>query len=421
MLRNDISEMIRRLEGLLDRLPEAAAKDLKQKIRHLRELLVDQRPARLAVVGRRGAGKSSLINACFGAKVAEVGHEKAKTGAATWRTLGTDTGSLELLDTRGFQEGSLPDEVDSAATPLESIQLALRTKCPDAILFLVKAKEADSAIDGDLGELIGILRAVKNAHGYPAPVIAVVTQCDELEPKRVGLHRPDDEDVRDYDEKLTRVTAIEDQLQSKLKESTELRDVLVTVIGVASYMSWKPDGSLRDDERWRIDELLEFLMNELPKEAKVELARLSQVASLQRTVSNTIVKLTATICAGLAATPIPVADIVPITSAQVSMVVGIGYIAGRELDVQAGKEFLVGLGANLGVAMALREIARGIAKIAFPGAGNFVSGAVAYAGTVAIGRAAQAYFIDGVSLADARAIFERSDVEDLGDEAPEEV
>jgi uncharacterized protein (DUF697 family) len=51
--------------------------------------------------------------------------------------------------------------------------------------------------------------------------------------------------------------------------------------------------------------------------------------------------------------------------------------------------------------MLLREGARAILKF-FPGWGNVVCGMVAGAGTYAIGRAASAFFIGGVSLKDAR-------------------
>jgi uncharacterized protein (DUF697 family) len=54
----------------------------------------------------------------------------------------------------------------------------------------------------------------------------------------------------------------------------------------------------------------------------------------------------------------------------------------------------------------LREGARAAVKLV-PGWGNAISGGVAAAGTYAIGRAAVAYFIEGVSLTDARNIFRR--------------
>jgi len=75
--------------------------------------------------------------------------------------------------------------------------------------------------------------------------------------------------------------------------------------------------------------------------------------------------------------------------------------------LRAATEFVAALGANVGAGMLLREGARAILKF-FPGWGNVICGMVAGAGTYAIGRAASAFFIEGVSLRDARRTYLRS-------------
>ena len=80
------------------------------------------------------------------------------------------------------------------------------------------------------------------------------------------------------------------------------------------------------------------------------------------------------------------------------------YISGRERSLRAATEFLGALGANVGAGMLLREGTRALLKF-FPGWGNVVCGMVAGAGTYAIGRAATAYFLEGVSLKDARRTY----------------
>jgi uncharacterized protein (DUF697 family) len=57
--------------------------------------------------------------------------------------------------------------------------------------------------------------------------------------------------------------------------------------------------------------------------------------------------------------------------------------------------------------MLLREGTRAVLKF-FPGWGNLICGMVAGAGTYAIGRAAIAFFIDGVSIKDARRTYLRN-------------
>ena len=407
-LREELVEKSVRLEEMLDRVPEPMAKELREKIAELRQLLLEQRPPRFALVGRRGAGKSSLINALFGRRVAEVGHEKATTSRGTWWSYEGELGTVEMLDTRGIQEGSPPEGADGELTPLDSIAAALGEKGPDAVLFLIKAKEVDAAVDGDLDALVEICNRIRKMHDYRVPVVAVVTHCDELEPKNVKLHAPKGERADDLDEKQRRVERIEQHLETKIRERDELRDQFVAAHGVSAYQSWRRDGTQRADERWRIEELVDFLLDELPEQARVEFVRLSQVKALQHRIARRLTNIIATLCSGVAVTPVPVADIGPITSLQTSLITGIGYVSGRRLEVKTATEFMGAIGANVGAAVALREVARALAKLLAPGLGSVISAAVAFAGTKAIGHAAAAYFIDGVDVSRAKKIFKKT-------------
>src|SRR5688572_1623545 len=111
-----IAENIKRVEELLRflPLPGGTVEDIRSKIALLRTILLEQRAPAFALVGRRGAGKSSLVNALFGAKVAEVGHVKSQTGRGRWFDHKTERGVMSVLDTRGIQEGSKPNEEDTA-------------------------------------------------------------------------------------------------------------------------------------------------------------------------------------------------------------------------------------------------------------------------------------------------------------------
>jgi uncharacterized protein (DUF697 family) len=80
------------------------------------------------------------------------------------------------------------------------------------------------------------------------------------------------------------------------------------------------------------------------------------------------------------------------------------YVSGRERSLRAATEFVAALGANVGAGMLFREGARALLKLV-PGWGNLVCGMVAGAGTYAIGRAAIAYFLEGVSIRDARRTY----------------
>src|SRR5450755_3688044 len=114
-----LARTIERIEQLLERLPLDVAKDLRLRIATLRTVLLEKRPPALVLVGRRGAGKSSLVNALFGAKVAELGHVTAQTGRGRWYEYERGGGAMSILDTRGVQEGSVPAEADQSKSALE--------------------------------------------------------------------------------------------------------------------------------------------------------------------------------------------------------------------------------------------------------------------------------------------------------------
>ncbi|MGA7121420.1 MAG: hypothetical protein WBY94_15050, partial [Polyangiaceae bacterium] len=116
-------------------------------------------------------------------------------------------------------------------------------------------------------------------------------------------------------------------------------------------------------------------------------------------------------CAAIAAAPIPVADIVPLTTLQAGLVAGIAWIGGRSVDKRGTAEFLGSVGANVGIAFALREAVRALLKVVAPGGGPVISATIAFSGTMAIGAAARAYYIRGLSMDDARRVFRRKKTE----------
>jgi uncharacterized protein (DUF697 family)/predicted GTPase len=416
-VKDELLAGLAHLEQVLSHLPGPLGAGLKGRLGELRELLVEQRAPRLVLVGRRGAGKSSLINALFGEPLATVGHVERGTLAPAFYTYQSSRGSLEVLDTRGLGEGRREHEPDAGQATLSALVRASAERPPDALLFLIKAKEVDSRSDEDLQDLSRIAREIEQKTGTRLPVLGVVNQCDELSPPTVRLDRPDDSER--YRQKLLAVQAVEQRLATQLSVVARLE--AVGCKGIVSYAEWSPQGQLIEDLRWRVDELVDFLFQQLPVQAQVVMARLGRVHKLQRDVGMRITHATAAVCAALGAVPLPFADMTPITGAQLAMVVAIGHVSGRELTMQAAGEFLVALGVNVGAGFLFREVSRGLIKWAFPAGGSAVSAAVAYAATLGLGRAAIAYFIDGKSVSDAKAEYEsaRRDAEANPGSAPD--
>jgi predicted GTPase len=410
-----LARAIERIEDLLERLPLDIAKDVRARIATLRTLLLDKRPPALVLVGRRGAGKSSVVNALFGAKVAELGHVTAQTGRGRWYDYTRDGGAMSILDTRGMQESEAPAEHDPARSALESIAVELRVKAPDLVVFIAKATDVDAAVDADLDALEHVFDEVRRAHRVQPPLVVVVTHCDLLEPKSVRLPSASDpastQPKEDVDEKMRHVTLAEHAITRRVDARASLRDRRVTTIGVSAYMSWRPDGSLRADDRWRVDDLAVALFRHLPDAGRAELARATRTRAVQEELASTLTKATAAVCAAIAAAPIPVADIVPLTTLQAGLVAGIAWIGGRSVDKRGTAEFLGSVGANVGIAFALREAVRALLKVVAPGGGPVISATIAFSGTMAIGAAARAYYIRGLSMEDARRVFRRKKTE----------
>jgi len=151
-------------------------------------------------------------------------------------------------------------------------------------------------------------------------------------------------------------------------------------------------------------QFVSLLARRLPNDCRVEIVRISHDREVQREIASILIKSTTAVCSAIGAQPIPLADLPILTTLQLMMVSGIMYLSGRPRSLRAATEFVGALGANVGAGMLLREGARALLKFV-PGWGNVVCGMVAGAGTYAIGHAAAAYFLEGVSLSEARRTY----------------
>ena len=397
---NVIYDVIATIEVVIDQMsnmiPAERKEKLKKEIKMLKELLVDKRSPRLMIIGRRGAGKSSLINAIFCERVADTGAVLSKTGRSQYYAYQSNRGKLDILDTRGLGDRTKP-ETANFQNAIDDIKASIETDYPDAILFLCRAKDVDSNIDVDIKNVLEIHSHISNKHKFNAPVVGVITSVDELDTKRI---EPPYDNQRKRTNIDMAVNAVENALVSAGLD-------LIKVIPTSAYAEYDEvdKNKVAYQNYWNIDALLTYLIEVLPNSTHLELARLAKIRSLQVTLARTIMGATATITGTIAIAPIPLADIIPITTAQVGMIIGIAYISGRELSQKSAMEFLSALGINVGAGMVLREAARALVKYVFPGGGLFVSGIVATAGTIALGEAAIRYFIEGKSIEEAKETF----------------
>jgi predicted GTPase len=398
-------ELLDQLSNALKVLPGPIRSRVGKELEKLQELVLEQRPPRLLIVGRRGSGKSSLINAIFRRNVAAIGPVRAQTGKGTWYTYREPHGELQILDTRGFGESSRPESAEYA-TAEEEILAATLAEAPDALLFLCKAKEIDARIEEDIRSMLTVQRQIEKKHGGRSPIVGLVTQVDELDPVRIGP-------PFDHPQKMANIEEACEVLRQAFAEAGQEPE---RIIPIATYLEFDRD-EIVDQRLWNLDLLLEYLVEVLPASARLVMARTTQIKAVQKQVAQELVKATTVICAGIAAVPIPLADTLPLTAAQIAMISSIGYLSGRSMTRKTATEFISAMGVNVGAGLALRELARGLVKL-IPGAGSVVSAAVAGAGTWALGQAAILYFIEGRSAGEAKQRFEAAKNEKPADLPP---
>jgi uncharacterized protein (DUF697 family) len=104
----------------------------------------------------------------------------------------------------------------------------------------------------------------------------------------------------------------------------------------------------------------------------------------------------AILCAGLGAMPVPGAAIITdlaVVALQVKLVRDIGCYWGHNLDASAARTLLGGMAGSVGLRIAVNNVARLI-----PGWGSMLGAATSFGTTVAVGRAAHAWFSSGAAM-----------------------
>ena len=340
-----------RLETLAGKLPEKIRRPVLRELTPLKELFLQQRPPRFLFVGSSKTPTHRIIDTLFTPGAPEQ-LNVALMPVHRWVDWDiSGHGTISIMDAR--------DAADSATARVEE---DLKRQPPD-IIFLFDEGES-SPEKPAAGKSADVLLHFQHDVGGALADAKVIGVCFGSE-KRAA------------------------QLREVLKTQPAIRDRLLKVIQFTDMHSAEARG------------LLSVLAEKLPNQAKIEMIRISRDREAQHHVAQMLIKSTTAICTAIGAQPIPLADLPILTALQVVMVSGIMYISGRERSLRAATEFMTALGANVGAGMLLREGSRAVLKF-FPGWGNVVCGMIAGAGTYAVGRAASAFFIGGVSLKEAR-------------------
>ncbi|HEX4641000.1 MAG TPA: hypothetical protein VH252_06410 [Chthoniobacterales bacterium] len=366
MNRQSLLHIIERLEGFLGKLPETIRRPVAHELTPLKELFLQQRAPRFVLTGANRLPLHEIVAGLFGwARPEEL--DGLLMELYRWHAIELGgRGTVSFLDARGAEARTLP-----------KIEEELKAQPADILLHLADdgAHEIDSAEIENLAAFFGF-----NPVEHQPRVVGVIWPPPSA---RAGTHPNGDTPAGARQPMQIR-------LQNALQQHSKLGAKLLQVVEMSDAAA-----PVR---------FMGLLARNMPNEARVEMARIARDRAVQTEIGQILVKSTTAICAAIGAQPIPLADLPVLTALQLVMVSGIMYISGRERSLRAATEFVTALGVNVGAGMILREGARALLKF-FPGWGNIVCGAVAGAGTYAIGRAATVYFLEGLTLKDARRAY----------------
>ncbi|AKU92260.1 YcjF family protein [Vulgatibacter incomptus] len=283
---------------------------------------------RVAIAGFGKAGKSSLFNAIYGEDVAAVSMRTDETAVSQTK----ERFGIDLTDTPGFGTGrfSLDEVAKSGALDEQHV-----------VIHVLNGMSAISAEDMQLHRIL---------EGSVAHRITVVNKADLLD----------------------------DREKAELAQSA--RELLGLDEKELLFVSAR--------RRTGIEELVDRIVEALPDAMRdAFIAQQQGDLALKDRRIRTLIYSKAGVAAAIGAIPLPFADLALLAPLQVAMVVTIGHFQGVEVSRARAVELIATLGAGVG----FREGARQLLKLV-PGFGSAVGGAVAFAGTVALGETARVWF-----------------------------
>ncbi|MDQ3034871.1 MAG: hypothetical protein M3Y87_20855 [Myxococcota bacterium] len=360
---------------IIDRLPFLGS--LKRDLTQLRELLYDRRTPRVLVIGARGSGRTSVANSLLRLPALPLG-EHVAAPADTWIRIDAGGRHLDWLE---LESGT----IESTRGVL--VRRAIDQTPPDVILVVARADAPEEEGRRAKDALASVHAMLDDAHRKSTKTIGVITQVDRIAKPEATEQGAG---VRFATEDLARIDAATQTLKNVLEGAGGAR-LKRPVPVLAGGDLGGPVAPLR----WNVAELADAILASLPGEAKVEAVRALAVPDeVRRELARSIVNHCAAAAVTVGLMPIPFSDAILLLPLQGVMISGVAYLAGQPWDRRAAFEWLGSVGVMGGAAFGLRWGAQQVVKL-IPGAGTLISGSVAGAGTLAIGRSAIAYFVDG--------------------------
>ncbi|NER36963.1 MAG: protein kinase [Oscillatoria sp. SIO1A7] len=210
------------------------------------------RTPKIALYGRSGSGKSSLINAILGKREAEVSVAKRGTVVNEYHQYSRDGWKLDFVDSRGAGDSG------GDAAFKQGIEDIVEQKV-DILLFVIPADERN--VQSDRNFLTNLKAAHRQQHGTELPTILILNKIDRIEPawwERSNLNLESPLSRKPKNAKEAKQANIRACITERSSEYRSLTDIHVPVCS-----KWND----YEDERYNIEELLVQIYKRIPDEA----------------------------------------------------------------------------------------------------------------------------------------------------------
>lgn len=291
----------------------------------------------LAIFGKTGVGKSTLINALFGEAVAKTGIGEPVTQDEHLHI--HKTGALGLLDTRGVEIGA---DTETIIEDLRRVITAQRSKPLKEHIHLAWycVRATDRRFEATEAEFI------KKLDELGLPVICVLTQVTR---NSAGEYHPD---------------------ALQLAESIE--EQKLPIFGSRVIMTMASADEFTGQAQHGLEKLLDASFRAAPKGVETALTAAQQIGmERKRNEAMTIAGAASTAAAAAGAVPIPFSDAFLLVPIQLGMMGGIAAVYGIDLD----KATIASVAATAAATNAGRAAVTGLLKL-IPGVGMIVGGTI---------------------------------------------
>lgn len=290
----------------------------------------------LAIFGKTGVGKSTLINAIFGEDIAETGIGEPVTRDS--HLYMHHSGHFGVVDTRGLEIGRDNSQIleDLAQYVREMRRLEMRDQLHVA-WYCVRA--SDRRFEETEAEFI------RRLDELGLPVLLVLTQV----PRRKGSYHPD-----------------------AVRLAEEIKAMELPVYGGGAFMTYAKADEFAGFEPHGLQEVLDATFQVAPKGVEQALIAAQQIDfTRKRQEARRAIDIGTTAAAAAGATPIPFADAAVLVPIQLTMMASISHT----YDVNLDKAVTASLAATTAATTAGRSVVGSLIKM-IPGFGTVVGGAI---------------------------------------------